>query len=133
MNYPVAIEKGDEKHAFGAEAPDLPGCFSAGDTLEEAFANVKEAIYLWIEAMLDSGRPIPRPSGIEAVSENPDYEGRIIAMIDVDLTKLSGKAERVNISLPVKTLRRLDAGAARAGKTRSGYLVDLICTAPDRA
>lgn len=44
MLYPIAIEPGDETHAFGVIVPDIPGCFSAGDTLEEAYANAKEAI-----------------------------------------------------------------------------------------
>ena len=39
MRYPIAIEVGDKKHAYGVVVPDLPGCFSAGDTLEEALSN----------------------------------------------------------------------------------------------
>lgn len=38
MRYPVAIESGTETEAFGVVVPDLPGCFSAGDTMEEAMA-----------------------------------------------------------------------------------------------
>jgi len=38
VRYPIAIEVGDKKHAYGVVVPDLPGCISAGDTLEEAFA-----------------------------------------------------------------------------------------------
>ena len=44
MRYPIAIETGDDSHAFGVVVPDLPGCFSAGDTLDEAIDNAKEAI-----------------------------------------------------------------------------------------
>ena len=47
MRYPIAIEPGNGDHAFGVVAPDLPGCFSAGDTLDEAIDNAKEAIELW--------------------------------------------------------------------------------------
>ncbi len=39
MRYPIAIETGDTKHALGVFAPDLPGCFSAGDTLDDALTN----------------------------------------------------------------------------------------------
>ena len=39
MRYPIAIETGDSKHAYGVVVPDLPGCFSAGDTLDEALTN----------------------------------------------------------------------------------------------
>ena len=46
MRYPFAIEPGDETHAFGVIVPDLPGCYSAGDTLEEAHANAVESAEL---------------------------------------------------------------------------------------
>jgi predicted RNase H-like HicB family nuclease len=43
MRYPIAIEPGSETTAFGVVVPDLPGCFSAGDTLDEAFTGAEEA------------------------------------------------------------------------------------------
>jgi hypothetical protein len=43
MKYPIAIESGYANHAYGVVVPDLPGCFSAGDTLDEAIDNAKEA------------------------------------------------------------------------------------------
>jgi predicted RNase H-like HicB family nuclease len=39
MRYVVAVEKGNKKHSYGVVVPDLPGCFSAGDTLDEALSN----------------------------------------------------------------------------------------------
>jgi HicB_like antitoxin of bacterial toxin-antitoxin system len=42
MRYPIAVETGDAKHAYGVVVPDLPGCFSAGDTLDEALTNSQE-------------------------------------------------------------------------------------------
>lgn len=65
MHYPVAIEPGSAKAAWGVVVPDLPGCFSAGDTLEEALLNTEEAIIGWIEATIDEGHDIPAPSAIE--------------------------------------------------------------------
>ncbi len=41
MKYPIAIEPGDDKHAYGVVVPDLPGCFSGGDTLDEAMDNAR--------------------------------------------------------------------------------------------
>ena len=41
MRYPIVIETGDAKHAFGVVVPDLPGCFSAGDTLDDALTNAR--------------------------------------------------------------------------------------------
>ena len=55
MKYPIAIEPGNDKHAFSVVVPDLPGCFSAGDTIDEAIVNAKEAIELWLETIIDDG------------------------------------------------------------------------------
>ncbi len=44
MKFIVAIEPGTETSAFGVVVPDLPRCFSAGDTLDEALDNVRAAI-----------------------------------------------------------------------------------------
>ena len=57
--FPIAIEPGDTHHAFGVVVPDIPGCHSAGDSLEEAYANAKEAIEAHLDTLLDEGLPIP--------------------------------------------------------------------------
>ena len=44
MLYPVAIEQGDVGHAYGVIVPDIAGCFSAGDPLEDAIESTKEEI-----------------------------------------------------------------------------------------
>jgi predicted RNase H-like HicB family nuclease len=59
MRYPVAIEPGTETEAFGVVVPDLPGCFSAGDTMEEAIATAEETIATWIEVALDAKPAVP--------------------------------------------------------------------------
>ena len=62
MRYPIAIEPGDNQHAFGVVVPDLPGCFSAGDSLDEAMAQARETILLHLEGMLDDAKPRRRPA-----------------------------------------------------------------------
>lgn len=126
MRYPIVIERGDDTHAFGVVVPDLPGCFSAGDTLEEAFDMAKEAVEGWLEVCLDDGAEIPKPSSLESISNLSDYQGWILGTVDVDMSKLSDKAERVNITLPQRVLRRLDALANKAGDTRSGYIARMV-------
>jgi predicted RNase H-like HicB family nuclease len=49
----------DEDGYWIAEVPSLPGCVSQGDTEEEALANIKEAVELYIESLEDHGDPIP--------------------------------------------------------------------------
>ena len=57
--YAVIYEKGVTN--WGAIVPDLPGCVSIGDTLEEVQENVKEAIALYLEVLLERGGTIPQP------------------------------------------------------------------------
>ncbi len=49
----------DETGGYTVEVPSLPGCISQGDTVEEALANIQEAIELWIEDAEAHGEPIP--------------------------------------------------------------------------
>ena len=122
MNYVIAIEPGDKKHAFGVAVPDLPGCFSAGDTLDEAIVNAREAIELWLETVIDDGLPVPEPQALSRHQGNPAFAGWIWAVVAVDLASLSDKVERINITLPARVLRRIDQAAKQAGETRSAYL-----------
>jgi predicted RNase H-like HicB family nuclease len=75
MLYPIVIEPGDDTKAFGVIVPDLPGCFSAGDTLWEAIVGAREAIAAWIGANLDAGRSIPGPSSLEDIRQNSYLAG----------------------------------------------------------
>jgi predicted RNase H-like HicB family nuclease len=125
MRYPIAIEPGSETTAFGVVVPDLPGCFSAGDTLDEAMSGAEEAAAAWVDAALDAGESIPAPSGLEALRTNPEYAGWMIGVITLDPALLDDTIERVNITLPRRVLRRLDALAQAAGESRSGFIAHL--------
>ncbi|HEX3555913.1 MAG TPA: type II toxin-antitoxin system HicB family antitoxin [Thermoanaerobaculia bacterium] len=85
MRYPIAIEPGDAKHAYGVVVPDLPGCFSAGDTLDEAIANAPEAIALWLEEVVERGGVAPAAKPFETHRANPEFMDWIWAVVEVDL------------------------------------------------
>jgi predicted RNase H-like HicB family nuclease len=125
MRFPIAIELGSETTAFGVVVPDLPGCFSAGDTLDEAMSGAEEAAAAWIDAALDAGDAIPTPSDLETLRGNPDYAGWTLGVITLDPALLDDTVERVNITLPRRILRRLDALAQAAGESRSGFIAHL--------
>jgi predicted RNase H-like HicB family nuclease len=129
MRYPIAIETGDAETAYGVAVPDLPGCFSAGDTLDEAVRNVEEAIYAWIEATLDAGGDVPKPSSLEDILGNPEYAGWTIGVVEVDPAALDSTPERVNIILPRRVLRLLDSKAKANGESRSGFIAHLALAA----
>jgi predicted RNase H-like HicB family nuclease len=122
MRYPIAIEQGGDDQAFGVVVPDLPGCFSAGDTLDEAVDNAKEAIEFWLETVIDDGGAVPLPKSIAEHQASQEFAGWIWAVVPVDLAELSDKAERVNITLPSRVLRRIDAAAKACGESRSSFI-----------
>jgi predicted RNase H-like HicB family nuclease len=132
MRYPIAIEPGDDKTAFGVVVPDLPGCFSAGDTLDEAIAGAEEAAAAWIDATLDGGGAVPAPSDLESIRSNPDYAGWAFGVIKLDPEILDDTVERVNITLPRRVLKRLDAMARAAGESRSGFIAQLTLEEPKK-
>ncbi len=122
MNYPIVIHK-DKDSDYGVTVPDLPGCFSAGSTLDEAIAMAKEAIELHIEGLIEEGQAIPRAGTVERHRRNRDYSGGTWAVVSVDSSKLPLKARRINITMPERVLRSVDREAEKEGETRSGLLV----------
>jgi predicted RNase H-like HicB family nuclease len=66
MKYRVLVEE-DEDGVFVAEVPSLPGCISQGETREEALANIKEAIAVYVESLEAHGEAVPPPITEELV------------------------------------------------------------------
>ncbi|MBX3694875.1 MAG: type II toxin-antitoxin system HicB family antitoxin [Steroidobacteraceae bacterium] len=60
MEYLVIVEKGAS--SYGAYVPDLPGCIAASDTHRDAVRLIRDAIALHIEALRESGQPVPQPT-----------------------------------------------------------------------
>jgi predicted RNase H-like HicB family nuclease len=128
MRYPILIEEGSETAAFGVVVPDLPGCFSAGDTLDEALEAAREAAAAWVDAALDGGMAVPAPSSLGDARKLPSYEGWTIGVIDLDPSMFDDSIERVNITLPKRVLRRLDDLAAARHQSRGAFIADLTMT-----
>ena len=124
MKFFIAIETGTDTTAYGVVVPDLPGCFSAGDTLEEAFDNARAAIDAHCELLAEDGQHLPAPAAMALHQANPDFAGWVWAMVDVPVESYWGPSEKVNITLPGRTLRRIDEYARAHGQTRSGFLVE---------
>ena len=61
--YEIIIFWSDADQAFVADVPELPGCMAHGATHEQALANAKEGMQLWIESARADGQPVPAPSG----------------------------------------------------------------------
>ena len=83
MHFPIAIHK-DPGSDYGVTVPDLPGCFSAGSTVDEAMLMAREAIELYLDTLIEAGRDLPTPSEIETLQKQPEYAGAMWAFVSVD-------------------------------------------------
>lgn len=96
------------------EYPDLPGCMSDGETVQEAIANGEDAMRAWIAAMHEAGRPVP-PATVEAVE---GYSGKWQLRAPKSLHRnLAERAKREGVSLNTLAVTLLAQGLGeRAGR-----------------
>jgi len=120
MSSYIAYLRKDKTSDYGVEFPDLPGCISAGRTLEEAKAMAAEALAGHVATLADLGEPVPPPSSIDQVADDPDRGNAVLVLIDLDPNLL--KAERVNVMIPRHLLGRIDAVAGSGNRSR--FLVE---------
>jgi predicted RNase H-like HicB family nuclease len=119
MTYYHAIVHKDEDSAFGVHFPDLPGCFSAADTLDEVMPMAVEAASLYLEDEVT----LPEPRSIEAIRAEVAKDLTDGAfLILVPYIRNSGVPTRVNISLDRGMLNAIDAAASVRKLTRSACL-----------
>lgn len=119
MRYPVIVHK-DPHSEYGVTVPDFPGVFSGGATLDEALANVQEAIETLYEG--EEVDRLPDPSPLETILACEDVRDGAVVLVDVNLDFLDKKAVPVNITLPLYVRNRIDRAAKARGLSRSAYL-----------
>ena len=74
--------------------PDLPGCFSAGDTVEEAFDNVREAIEAHAQVLAEEGKPLPDPKPMSEWQADKEYKGWTWGIVEVPGPQAAAQAYR---------------------------------------
>lgn len=120
-HFPIVIHK-DKKSDYGVTVPDLPGCFSAGRTVDEAVTMTREAIELHLEAIIAEGGVVPKPTAIDVHRRDAVLADGIWALVPIDVDTLRDKVIRLNITMPERVLKAVDRYAAEHGETRSGLL-----------
>ena len=114
-----AIVHHDQGSSYGVQFPDLPGCFSAADRLEDLERLSREALALHLEGLIESGDEAPAVSSPESIAKLKEARGGFLLAVTAEAP---GKAIRINVTLPESTLRRLDSYAAKRGGNRSALL-----------
>jgi predicted RNase H-like HicB family nuclease len=116
----IALIHKERGSDYGVSFPDLPGCITAGATLDEARAMATEALALHLEGLVEDGEALPEPATIETIMA--ERENRDAVAILVDPPRNAAKAVRINITLPADVLDAIDRYAEAQGLTRSGFL-----------
>ena len=123
----IAYVYKDHHSSFGVSFPDLPGCYGAGDSYEEALANAKISLREYAEAMSDDGKDMPKPSSHDDLASNASeaIEMDIAAFVaEVPLITVGSK-RRVNISIDDRLLSAIDKACSILGSNRSAFLADI--------
>ena len=120
MRQYIALIHKEANSDFGVSFPDLPGCVTAGVTLDEARDMAAEALALHLEGMAQDNEAIPEPSSLEAVMA--DAVNREGVAILVAAPAQAVKTVRINVTFPEDVLVSVDAYATANGYTRSGFL-----------
>jgi len=121
MNYPILISK-QPRSDYGVVVPDLPGCISAGRTLDEAMHMAHEAIELHLEGLIEQGQVPPLPRSLESLRAMRQFAGGTWAVVQVDPAGLRVRVARIGVTMPQRLLDAIDRHARRSGETRSGLL-----------
>lgn len=124
MKYPVVLHT-DNGKTYGVTIPDVLGCFSYGEDIDEALENTKEALALHFDGLMEDNEPIPLATNIRKHQNNQDYAGGTWAYIDFDISPYLGNQVRFNASLPKGLLERIDTVVEEKKekyRTRSNFL-----------
>lgn len=116
----LALVHKEPGSAYGVSFPDLPGCFSAADDLDDVLPKACEALELWFE---DAEETTPRD--FDAVSAEVAEELAAGAfLIAVPRVTNAGRSVRVNLSLDRGMLEAIDAAASARKLTRSAFIAE---------
>ncbi|MBF0259288.1 MAG: type II toxin-antitoxin system HicB family antitoxin [Desulfamplus sp.] len=123
MKYPVLIHK-DTDSEFGVTLPDIPGCFTAGKTINEALKNLQEAVVCYYDG--ENINVPPEVSKIEDLVKRKDLHVKdgFWLLADIDFSFLSKKTVRIKITIPEYKLAMIDRAAEKRGLTRSAFLIN---------
>ena len=126
----LALVTKEEGSDWSVVFPDLPGCVTAGRSLDEAVAFAEEALALHAQGLREDGEAPPTLSGIEDVMADPESAGALFYL--VPLKPLEGRTLRVDITLDEYLLAEIDAAAKQVGSNRSKFLAAVARKALDK-
>ena len=113
----AAIFDNAEEGGYVVSFPDLPGCYSQGDNLNEAFEMAQSALTQWLEYLFDKKLPIPVPSSIDEVMSN---NAGFVNLVAVEVK--DGRAVKRTVSIP----KWMDEKVSETGLSLSRVLQEAL-------
>src|SRR5262245_48808500 len=124
-----AIVHRDENSAYGVWFPDLPGCFAAGDTEDEALASARKSLMLYAEDADDDGEVLPAARSLADLRRDPEVLNALddgeAFFVAVPLIRNTGRTKRVNLELDVALIEMIDHVRRDANLTRKAWFEQL--------
>lgn len=113
--YPAVVERAG--NGFSLFFPDLPGCTSAGSTIQQAALNAEEALAGHLLVSARYGEEVAEPTPLDQLKSDPDIEEAARILVRAERP---GKSVRLNITLDEALVAAID----RVAKNRSGFLAE---------
>lgn len=120
MRHYIGVVHQDENSSYGVHFPDVPGCFSASDTMDELVSLASEALSLHLEdADLPEARTLDKVRSDEDVAKDL-REGAVL--IAIPFFEANADTTAASITMDVGLLMQIDETAKERGLTRSSFL-----------
>lgn len=121
--YPAIIEHA--RKSYSVYFPDLPGCTSAGDSLQEAALNAEEALAFHLLGLASDGDAIAEPSSLDDIERDPEVDEAARILVRAEIP---GRSIRINVTLDEGLVAAID----KIARNRSGFLADAARDRLDR-
>lgn len=121
--YCMFVHKGD-KSGYWCDFPDVPGCFSDGESLEELMKNAADALESWMDATVDNGGSLPAASDATTLAEKVVASNEPVLFVVPVTGYIQDAPVRINITSTEAKIAEITAFAKRVKRTRSELMVE---------
>lgn len=110
----------EEKHGYTVEFPDIPGCVTCGDTLDEAVDHAHESLAAFAEEWTEEGRDMPTPTPKKALLAMPENKGR--KAINIAVNGDGSDFEEFEVVMHTHLLERIEKYSREHGISPADFL-----------
>lgn len=124
----IVHQEGDS--AYGVWFPDLPGCYGAGDTEDEALASAKKSLMLYAEEASNDGEELPAPRTLHELRNDAEVQESLNEsngfMVAVPLIVNSGRRKRVSLDFDLALVESIDEVSKECNLTRKAWVEQVV-------